>query len=138
MSKDHLHTCYTVACSLPRECKVDNTGKFRLLKAGKTNIAACLVYRNRVIAYGVNSYKTHPMAKLYSKNGITICLHAEIACIKSALRNYTLDVISRSVLYIARAKQDKQGKWIPGLAKPCIGCARCIAEFGITRVEYTQ
>lgn len=124
MSKDHLHTCYTVACSLPR--------------VGKARVASCLVYRNRVIAYGINSYKTHPMAKLYSKNGITICLHAEIACIKSALRSHTLDVISRSVLYIARAKQDKQGKWIPGLAKPCVGCARCIAEFGIKDVQWTN
>lgn len=122
--RDYLHVCYTVAMCSPR--------------VGKARIAAALVYKNRLLSIGTNSAKSHPLAKEYGRNEHAIYLHAEVAAIRNALRVCDDDTIARSTLYVARAKLDKHGKWQHGLAKPCVGCARAIVEFGIQKVEWTQ
>lgn len=83
--------------------------------------------------------KSHPMAARFSKNDQAIFLHAEVAAIKNALREVEVEDLEKMELYICRVKKPKpfSKKWVWGLAKPCIGCQRAIAEFGLKRVVYT-
>ena len=102
-------------------------------------LAAAIVYRNRIISVGLNSMKSHPMAAKYGKNKDAIYLHAEVAAIKNALREIPVDDFSKCDIYITRVKKEKPftKKFVWGLAKPCAGCERAIAEFGLKRVIYT-
>lgn len=102
-------------------------------------LAAAIVCRNRIISIGMNSMKTHPLQAKYGKNVHAVFLHAEIAAIKNALREIEVDDFSKCDIYIARIKKEKpfSKKFVWGLAKPCSGCERAIAEFGLKRVIYT-
>lgn len=103
-------------------------------------IAAGLVYKNRLISIGVNEMKSHPFQAKYGKNKDSIFLHAEISTIKNALRKIDVDAFKNATLLIARLKRPSaQAKtWIYGLAKPCSGCTRAIADFNIGNVIYTD
>jgi tRNA(Arg) A34 adenosine deaminase TadA len=105
----------------------------------REKFAAAVVYRNRIVSIGMNSMKSHPMQAKYSKNEHAIFLHAEVAAIKNALREIDVDDLSKCELYIARVKKEKpfSNKFVWGLSKPCPGCARAIAEFGLKRTIYT-
>ena len=74
-----------------------------------------------------------------SKNEHAIFLHAEVAAIKNALREINVDDFSKCDIYITRVKKEKpfSNKFIWGLSKPCRGCERAIAEFGLKRTIYT-
>ena len=95
---------------------------------------AAIVECNGLFIHGRNSRKTHPFQAKWSKNPQAICLHAEVDAIKEALRYLEVDDLKKATLYVARAKADGS----PGLAKPCEGCARCIAAFGIREVYWTE
>ena len=105
----------------------------------REKFAAAVVYRNRIISIGMNSMKSHPMAAKYGKNEHAIFLHAEVAAIKNALREINVDDFSKCDIYITRVKKEKPftKKFVWGLAKPCPGCERAIAEFGFRRTIYT-
>jgi tRNA(Arg) A34 adenosine deaminase TadA len=102
-------------------------------------MASAIVYRNRIISIGMNSMKSHPLQAKYAKNEHAIFLHSEIAAIKNALREMDVDDLSKCEIYVARVKKEKPftKKYVLGLAKPCPGCERAIAEFGLKRVVYT-
>lgn len=102
-------------------------------------VAAFLVYKRDVIAVGFNKPKTHPFQMRHSKNDLAIYLHAETDCINNALRNYSNEVLSKSVMYILRARySDNDHKlFIRGLARPCRGCNNCIEKYAIKQVYYT-
>ena len=101
--------------------------------------AAAIVYRNRIVSVGMNSMKSHPLAAKYRKNPHAIFLHAEVAAIKNALREIEVDDLTKCDIYITRVKRPNQftKKYVFGLSKPCSGCQRAIAEFGIRRTIYT-
>jgi tRNA(Arg) A34 adenosine deaminase TadA len=124
VNKQILHTLEKVAAANPHPAE-----KF----------AAAVVYRNRIISIGMNSMKSHPLQAKYSKNEHAIFLHSEIAAIKNALRELEVDDLTKCDIYITRVKKEKpfSKKFVWGLAKPCPGCQRAIAEFGIKRVIYT-
>ena len=119
-----LHTLAKVAAANP---------------AQREKLAAAIVCRNRIISVGMNSMKSHPMAAKYGKNPHAIFLHAEVAAIKNALREIEVDDFTKCDIYITRVKKEKPftNKYVWGLAKPCSGCERAIAEFGLKRVIYT-
>ena len=106
-------------------------------------IAAAIVYRNDIIAIGTNKKKTHPFQRRFAKHHSAIYLHAEIDAIKNAMRHLSLDELSKSSLYISRMKYINSEcnpipeRLIHGLARPCEGCMRAIATFGIRRVCFT-
>lgn len=105
-------------------------------KVRSARLAAAVYQRNKLISLGVNSYKTHPMAKKYQKHDKTDCLHAEVAAIKNALRN-NKDLSGMS-LYVARAIFDNEkteAQWAN--AQPCNGCREAIKAHKIKRVYYT-
>ena len=105
----------------------------------RTRISAGIVLKNEFIAFGSNQLKTHPFQQKFSKHEDAIYLHAETDAIKNALRVISQEELSRSTLYVCRIKQisSEDDRKIWGLAKPCIGCQRAIATFGIKEVYYT-
>jgi deoxycytidylate deaminase len=105
----------------------------------RQRLAACLVFKNEIIAVGYNKRKSHPIAKRFQKHEEAIYLHAEVDCIKNALRLYDEDVIAKSTMYVLRVKRpdDNHRTFIHGLAKPCCGCEHAIDQFNIKRVLYT-
>lgn len=103
-----------------------------------SRVAACIVYKGRVVSVGVNSKRTDTFQKRYSKNEHAIYLHAEIAAIKAAKKHLSLDELKKSTLYVCRVRFDNDDptpEW--GMSKPCEGCRRAIVEYQIQRVVYT-
>lgn len=102
-------------------------------------MAAGIVYRRHLVATGVNSYKTHPLMASPGYNSDQIYMHAEVDAIRNALRIISQDQLAKSSIYVVRVKQQHEGgKYVFGLAKPCEGCARMIASFGIENVWWSQ
>ena len=98
----------------------------------KFQMAAALVYRNTIVGIGCNRMKSHPFQARYSRNSESIFLHAEVHALKNALKEHNVDRIRGARMIIVR--RTKKGY---GLAKPCEGCMRAMAEFGIENVHYT-
>ena len=108
-------------------------------KVAKAKIAAALVYKNDIIAYGFNQYKDFKFAQPFKKNPHKVGVCAEVDCIRNAYQNmFSYDIFKKSTLYVVRSKMTGSGGdnvW--GIAKPCAGCERCISFFGIKKVYYT-
>lgn len=106
---------------------------------GNTRISAAIVYKNDIVAFGVNTRKSHPFQAKFGKNEDAVYLHAETDAIKNALKYITVEELEKSTLYICRVKftDTHRKKMIFGLSKPCCGCARCISTFGIKNVIYS-
>ena len=100
-------------------------------------LTSAIVYKNSIISFGANSYKTDPFQARWSKNDHAIHLHAEVNAIKNAIKRGSVDILKRSTLYIARVRSINGTGYEIAMAKPCIGCRRCIAELGIKNVVYT-
>lgn len=105
----------------------------------RTRLAACLVYKNELLAVGYNKNKTHPIAKRFRKTEGAEYLHAEVDCIKNALRVYDPEILTKATLYVLRVKRpdDDHKAFVRGMAKPCCGCAHAIEQFGIKKVYFT-
>ena len=69
-----------------------------------------------------------------------IFMHAEIDAIRNALRLITQEQLARCTLHIVRVKRphNKSTLWRRALAKPCKGCERVIASFGIQDIKWTE
>lgn len=103
----------------------------------KAKLAACIVYKNDIVSFGINRKKSHPFQKKFGKNDNSIFLHAENDVIKNVLKTYEIDLLSKMTLYICRVKLNKNKNFIFGLSKPCCGCQRSISNFGIKKVYYS-
>lgn len=99
----------------------------------KFRMAAAIVKKNKIISIGWNRMKSHPFQAKFSKNEDAIFLHAEVHAIKNAMRHYTLNDLKGSTMVILR----KTAKGY-GLAKPCEGCMRALAEFEFASVVYSS
>jgi len=100
---------------------------------GNQTLAACVVKRNKIISFGHNKNKSHPLQNKFTKHPQAIYLHAEIDAIKNALKRLSVEEIVGSTLYIARTK--KNGS--EGLAKPCVGCMQALESFNFSKIVYT-
>jgi deoxycytidylate deaminase len=96
---------------------------------GLSKMAAVIYDRNRLISIGLNSHKTHPLAKQFQKNVHALKIHAEIAAIVNARQS-----VEGMSMFIARVNRSG----LPMLAKPCNGCFRAITAFGIKNVHWTE
>lgn len=105
----------------------------------RQRLAACLVYKNEIIAIGYNKRKTHPIAKRFQKHVEAIYLHAEVDAIKNALRQYDEETIAKATMYVLRVKRPDEDHrtFIRGMAKPCCGCQHAIDQFNVKKVLYT-
>ena len=101
-------------------------------------LAAGIIHKNILVSVGTNSYKTDPFQARFGSTIHAIHLHAEVSAIKSALRRLSIDDLQKATLVVVRVKKKDHNKvYNATMAKPCIGCQRCIAEFGIRSVYYT-
>lgn len=85
--------------------------------------------------YGYNQTKTHPWMVKYGHR--SLCIHAEIDALLQYHRYGPSEAPGRlkgSAIYVARVL--KNGR--PALSKPCLGCARALAAFGVEHVEWTE
>lgn len=102
------------------------------------SVAAGLVYKNRLLVIGVNQTKTHPLQAEFSKHKESVFLHAEVDAIR--IFNNQLQIpTSKLTMFVSRAKKSFRNNklQVPGLAKPCSGCQKCLKHFGINHVYYT-
>lgn len=91
-------------------------------------LAACLLdKRGRPVSYGINSYKSHPLAVYYSDYPF---VHAELdVCVGHGLRNCSgLDLVVVRVL--------KDGSLT--MAKPCNACTKLMQDIGIRKTIYSN
>lgn len=102
-----------------------------------SRLAAAVVYRGDIVAFGTNVMKTHPFQARYAKNDKAIFLHAETSAIRNALKEISIDELEASILYVVRVKSTPTHGSVFGLSRPCCGCQRCIETFGIKNVYYT-
>lgn len=105
----------------------------------RAKLAACVVYKGKIVSFGYNRRKSHPFQIMYGKNKDSIFLHAEVDAIYKATKRLSSYELTKSSLYVARVKFESNvsKKLVGGMARPCIGCARCIANFDLKRVVYT-
>jgi deoxycytidylate deaminase len=100
-------------------------------------LAAGIVYKNSLISTGVNSYKTDPFQARFGRSEHAIHLHAEVSAIKNSLRFLNINDFKKASLIVVRVKKNSlTGKFVRAMSKPCIGCQKCIVEFGIRNVIY--
>ena len=112
--------------------------------AANQQLAAAVIYKNQIISIGFNSYKSHPFAAKFSKSPDAIYLHAETDAIYKATKRLSKEELKKSTIVIVRHKQkitNHKKQYLSdiyGSAKPCIGCQKCINEYGFKKVIYTN
>lgn len=101
-------------------------------------VAAAIVYKNDIIAFGSNSGKSHPFQARFN-NEHKIYLHAEIDAIKNGMKLLTTKELEMSSLYITRIKytDEKRSGITWGLAKPCAGCQNALSVYTPKNVFFT-
>ena len=97
-------------------------------------LAACIEYRNDIIAYGFNQTKTHPFQAKFAKHQEAIYLHAEVHAIYNALKKLPVEELSKCTLYVMRV--NKEGEAL--ISCPCKGCQMAINTFNIKHVYFTE
>ena len=107
---------------------------------GRFKIAAAVVYKKTIIATGINQYKTHPIMANGCYKEEQIFLHAEADAIRNSLRLITPEQLAKCEMYILRVKRPDvySTRWVHALAKPCPGCRKLLAHFGIRKVHWTE
>ena len=106
-------------------------------------LAACVVYKNDIVSMGINQKKSHPFQKRFGKHELAVFLHAETDAIKNALRHISVDDLAKSKLYVSRVRFESaelnpiKERLRRGLARPCVGCMRAIANFNIRHVCFS-
>lgn len=100
---------------------------------GKYRISSCLVYQRRVVCFGKNSYKTHPIMLNNGYREQQIHLHSEADCIQRGLRLLGESKLKYCQIYILRV--NKRGEH--ALAKPCKGCMNLICQYEIPEVYWS-
>lgn len=105
---------------------------------GNARIAAAIFYKGKIISYGFNQTRTSWMQRRFKRNPQSFFLHAEVDAVRNALKIVDESILTKSTLYIARAKYlHRGGPFGYGLAKPCKGCQDCIDWFNIKQVIYS-
>ena len=99
------------------------------LNNGHRQCVGAILRRNRkVVCYGFNQNKTHPMAYREFPNGETIAtLHAEMAVLRQAMPGDTIEVMRW------RRKDHRLT-----MARPCVKCRQLMRQRGIKSVRYTD
>ena len=112
------------------------------MKNGGFNVCAIIVYKNRIMSIGTNSYeKTHTKMKTIN-SPLKIYLHAEVDALNkfkhiltyNAIRDKKEKIIKSSVMYIACVSRGEKVK----KARPCVVCMHNIEAFGIKTIIYTK
>ena len=99
-------------------------------------IGAVIKIKDKIVSTGYNSYKSHPVQKMYNEyrkthegEWLNHFKHAEFAALNKVKH---LD-LKKAEIFIYRVGQD--GK--PRMARPCQGCIQAILNHGISTIHYT-
>lgn len=95
--------------------------------------ACAITYKNKVLAIGRNSLKTHPIMLKFGRNPSSLFLHAEIDAMVKTINQHGVDILSDCELYVLRIT--KSGKIAESC--PCEGCQKAIDFFNIKKVYHT-
>ena len=96
--------------------------------SGLPRMAALIYDKKRLVGFGLNQRKSHPLQAKFCSHPDRILLHAEIAALANARQS-----VEGMVMYIARV--NARGE--PRLAKPCVGCQAALIEFELGDVIWT-
>ena len=104
----------------------------------RLKVVAFLIYKGKIVNFGVNSSKTSPMQFYYRQNTSLATIenfldkeHAEINCLR---RTYFGDFNIRDIELVVISKR-KNGCY--RLARPCPICMAAIRDYNIHKVWYT-
>lgn len=104
----------------------------------RLKVVSFLVYKGKVIGFGVNSEKTSPMQYYYRiktpLQEIENFLDKEHAEINSLRRTYLGDFNPKYIEAVIISKR-KNGNY--RLARPCCVCMRALQDMGIKTIYYT-
>ena len=95
--------------------------------------ASAIIYKNNVLAVGINKAKSHPLQKKFSESDDRIQLHSEIDAIVQVINNHGAAILNDCSLYNLRLTRGGN----IGISKPCESCQKAINAFGIERVYWT-
>jgi deoxycytidylate deaminase len=95
-------------------------------------MVAGLTKKGDLIGVGRNSMKSHPFQARFGRNENSIYLHAETAALLDAINNG--EDPNGATMHVIRRLRD--GTF--GLARPCQGCMRALAAYGVDRVVYSN
>jgi deoxycytidylate deaminase len=103
-------------------------------------LAAALAIRGQVLSLGNNQLKSHPFHLRFGKNRDSLYWHAETHCIHNFIRKHDPNLLQKTTLYVVRLKRPYEGSrdFVKGMARPCKGCMRCIQDFGVPRIVYSN
>lgn len=106
----------------------------------KARLAAAVVIRGEVLAWGTNELRTHPFAAKWGKNSDALFWHAETKAIHNFIRRHDVSLLQKATVMVARIKRpfERSKEYVSGMARPCKGCFSCIRDFGIPRIAYTD
>lgn len=103
-----------------------------------TKTVSFLVYRGKVVNFGINSDKTSPMQNKYRLRTELKYIenfidkeHSEVNCLRKVDENINFD---KCELVIISKKRDGDFR----LARPCDVCMSAIKDFGISKIYYTN
>jgi pyrimidine deaminase RibD-like protein len=97
---------------------------------GRFRVGAIVARKNRILSFGTNSKKTHPLqAKFTNKPYLKAWRHAEI----HALALCGNDCLGSDV-YVCRSLANGN----MGNSRPCSGCMEALKHFGIARAFYVH
>jgi deoxycytidylate deaminase len=111
---------------------LDNYSKNVEFEHKQRLVAALTTRKGEVIGLGRNSMKSHPFQARFAKNNEAIYLHAETSALLDAINNGVNP--SGATMHVIRKLRDGT----LGLARPCQGCMRALAAYGVDRVVYSN
>ena len=104
----------------------------------RLKVVSFIIYKNKIINFGVNSNKTSPMQFYYrnktSLSSIENFLDREHAEINVLRRTYLGDFNINKVELVIISKRSN-GSY--RLARPCCSCMRAVKDSGIKTIYYT-
>lgn len=102
-------------------------------RVGASSHACSIIYKNKIIGYGINKCKTHPLQAKYKKRIQCDYLHAEIDALVQVINKHGSDILKDCTMFVCRTFKNGES----ANSKPCIGCNRAIEAFNIKKVYYT-
>lgn len=103
-----------------------------------TKTVSFLIYRGKVVNFGINSDKTSPMQNKYRLRTELKLIenfidkeHSEVNCLRKTDESINFE---KCELVIISKKHDGEFR----LARPCPVCMSAIKDFGISKIYYTN
>lgn len=108
--------------------------KASFLATPKFKIGAIVELGGKVVSFGVNSEKTHPLSPNSENQSPRRQTHAEVKAIINALHCLSPSDLCKATVYVVRRRSDGSR----ALSKPCKFCQQFMRSFNIKYAYYTN